>query len=121
MKDSVIKQRALEIIKSFPTAKNGQSFLTLRNGRKLFFYIFIKKYGLDGRKTKYTDQDVARRMRLVEFFDEFVKKHECKFKKYNQNKKKIYCIESVFYRMVIIDTTSRNNSKLELLSFYHFL
>jgi len=34
---------SLDIIKSFPISKNGQYFLRLQNGRKLFFNIFIKK------------------------------------------------------------------------------
>jgi|GEM_PF-6053261 len=43
----LVKKKALEIIYTFPVSKNGNHFLRIKDGRKLFFSIFIKKYGLD--------------------------------------------------------------------------
>ncbi len=111
---------SLDIIKSFPISKNGQYFLRLQNGRKLFFNIFIKKFGLDNTKNKYNELDVLRRVRLIEFFMYFTKEFSISRKEIRQ-KKRTYIIESKFYRMVILDIRDkRNSSKLELLSFYHF-
>lgn len=115
-----IKQIALKLIQHFPKAKNGQTFLTLKNGRKMFFGIFIKKYGLDGKKCEYSDVDIARRIRLIEFFDYFVKDFDIVKKELNERGKEVYILESNFYRMVILDVRDSKGSKLELLSFYHY-
>ena len=115
-----IKGIALKIIHQFPKSKNGQPFLSLKSGRKLFFEIFIKKYGIAGEKCNYTDLDIARRIRLVEFFDYFVKDFDILKKETNERGKDVYILESNFYRMIILDTKKDKNSKLELLSFYHY-
>ena len=114
-----VKDIALSVIQSFPKAKSGKPYLTLKNGRKLFFDIFIKKYGVDGSKCNYTDLDIARRIRLVEFFDYFVKDYDVKYDGMSQQGKKMYVIENLFYRMVIINI-GISISKFELLSFYHY-
>jgi hypothetical protein len=61
-------QKAYNFIHTFPKNGSGIPFLMMKNGRKVFFDIFIKKYGLDGNPSKYTPTDVLRRMRLCEFF-----------------------------------------------------
>jgi hypothetical protein len=116
-----IKLLAWDVINTFPKSSNGQPFLKLKNGKKLFFNIFIKKYGLDNRKIKYSDQDVARRIRLVEFFDYFVKDFGFKEKKLNKSGNMIYIIESNFYRMIVVKVGRKKREKLELLSFYNHL
>ncbi len=116
-----INQIALNIINKFPKSKNGQPFLTLKNGRKMFFQIFIKKYGLKDEESKYKDIDVARRIRLLEFFDYFVKDFDILRKESHKNNKEDFIIESNFYRMILLNIKDkRGASKLELLSFYHY-
>ena len=39
-------EKFYEILNTFPKSYNGQRYLTLKNGRKLFFILFIKKYWL---------------------------------------------------------------------------
>lgn len=41
------KQDVLNYIATFPKSKNGKHFITSKHGKKIFFNIFIKKYGLD--------------------------------------------------------------------------
>jgi hypothetical protein len=113
----IIQEEARNIISNFPKSKNNQSYLRLKNGKKLFFNIFINKYGLNGRKTKYLDQDIIRRLRLTEFFKYFLRNFDTTPQKIHKNGKKIDILESIFYRMIIIET---NKNKSELLSFYHY-
>ena len=111
---------AQEIINTFPRSKNGQSFLRLQNGRKLFFNIFCKKYGIYGEKTKYRNLDILRRIRLIEFFMYFTQNFSI-VRKENRNNSEQYIIESKFYRMVVLNTKNNKGvSKFELLSFYHY-
>ncbi|MBT4936792.1 hypothetical protein HON22_02640 [Candidatus Peregrinibacteria bacterium] len=105
------------MINTFPKSSNGQPFLKLKNGKKLFFNIFIKKYGLDGSKTRYSDNDIIRRIRLTEFFKYFLRNFDIDRQEIHKNGKKIDILESVFYRMILIET---RKNKLELLSFYHY-
>lgn len=114
-----IQNLALQVIRSFPKSKNGQPFLSLKNGRKLFFSIFVKKYGLDGNNCSYQEEDIIRRVRLVEFFDYFVKDFDIVKKEINERGKQVFILESHFHRMIIIDTGNKE-SKLELLSFYPY-
>ena len=65
---NLIKESALKIIKKFPVAQSWQNFLKLKNWKKLYFNIFIKKYWINWKETKYQNLDIARRIRLVEFF-----------------------------------------------------
>jgi len=110
-----IQGKAIWIIQSFPKSKNGQHYLTLRNGKKLFFSLFLSKYGLDGSATKYDNQDIIRRIRLVEFFDYFTKQFALK-----RGEGSRLILESHFHRMVIIQTGKQGHKKLELLSFYPY-
>ncbi len=120
MKDSKHQKiilTAYKIIHTFPKAKNDQPFLTLQNGRKLFFNRFIKKYGLDGSITVYNEKDISRRIRLVEFFDYFANAHPVT-RTINVKQQRRHIIESHFHRMVIIEKRVGIANKLELLSFY---
>ena len=110
------KEKALQIITSFPKSKNWHYFLCLPDGRKVFFSIFIKKYGLDGTKNKYSVNDVLRRIRVIEFFDYMIKDN-----KIIEQKSKNILIESVFWRMVIGRVGKIWKQKLEMISFYHHI
>lgn len=103
---------------AFPKSNNGQPYLLLKNGKKLFFNRFIKKYGIDGTETIYKTSDINRRLRLVEFFKFFTQ--ECELKPARENN--MLLLESHFHRMVIINTSignkKRKTNKMELLSFY---
>ncbi len=114
-----VQEKAYKIILDFPQSKNGQPYLVLSNGRKLFFSKFIKKYGLDGSETEYKSADIIRRLRLVEFFKFFAQ--ECELKPAREEEKLLF--DSHFHRMVISsvkvgDGRARVNKKLELISFY---
>lgn len=106
---------ALQLIKTFPISKNGQNYLRLKNGRKLFFKVFIHKYGLiEGRKVKYTKVDVIRRIRLIEFFPYILEKYEIQ-EDVKDLKKTVFLLDTLFYRIVILETKKK---KLELLSIF---
>ncbi len=105
----------LWVIDLFPKSGSWFPYLKLKDGKKLFFSIFIEKYGIKWWPTKYSEEDVIRRVRLVEFFDCFVKKCETKS---STNSKII--IESAFYRMVIVKVGKPSKERLELLSFYPY-
>ena len=115
---NTLNQAYLEI-QNFPKAKNWKPYLTLKNWRKIFFDIFIKKYWLNWGNCKYSDLDVLRRVRITEFFWCFLKKYDLKFESKNSNWKNIFTIKSVFYKMVILETWWIQN-RFELLSFYHY-
>lgn len=107
---------ALLVISSFPKSYNGKPYLTLKNGKKMFFTIFLKKYWLIGKQANYSITDVARRVRMVEFFDYVCSHYDTKV----SDKDRHLVIETVFYRMVIKQITSRKWTMLELLSCYHY-
>ena len=101
-----------QILETFPESFNWQKYLTLKNWRKLFFDFFIKKYWLKWVETKYSNSDILRRIRMIEFFDYITKEFEV----YKEDTWR-YIIETNFFRMVIFET---KKNKLELLSFYNF-
>lgn len=101
-----------EIYETFPKSYNWQRYLTLKNWKKLYFNMFIKKYWLDWEKTNYKDKDILRRIRMIEFFDHITKNYEV----YTDDSSR-YILQTKFFRMVIIETKKK---KLELLSFYNF-
>ncbi len=113
MKHQLISHKAYEIIETFPKAKNGQPFLTLKNGRKIFFGRFIKKYGLDGTIHDYSHTDLSRRLRLVEFFEYFMQ-----FELKPARVKNRFLLDSHFNRMVIIENKVGLGNQYELISFY---
>lgn len=102
-----------EIYNSFPESYNWQRYLRLKNKKKLYFNMFIKKYWLNWEETKYKDKDILRRIRMIEFFKYITLNFDVKFEKEVDR----YFIETKFFRMVIIEL---KNKKLELLSFYNF-
>ena len=69
------KWLAFDIIKSFPKTKSWNYYITLKNWKKCFFSIFIKKYWLKWKECKYTDLDVYRRIKWIESFDCLLKKY----------------------------------------------
>ena len=104
----------LEIIHSFPKSKSWHPFLTLKNGKRIFFRIFLKKYGIDGGVTKYNDSDVIRRVRLVEFLDYLSKHYDT-----STQDERIILLRSRFYTMVFKDFwNKKKGSRWELLSLY---
>ena len=100
-----------EIYDEFPMANNWQKYLRLKNWKKLYFTLFIKKYWLDWWEVEYWKYDVLRRIRMVEFFKYITTNFDVLFKNWR------FLIETKFFRMVIIETKKQ---KLELLSFYNF-
>lgn len=56
-----------EIYETFPRAYNWHRFLTLKNWKRLFFDLFIKKYWLKWNETKYKNTDILRRIRMIDF------------------------------------------------------
>ncbi len=105
-------KKFFEVYKTFPESYNWQRYLTVSNWKKIFFNLFIKKYWLKWDVTKYSNQDILRRIRMVEFFDWITKNFN--IRKIEKNK---YIIETIFFRMVIVETKKK---KLELLSFYNY-
>ena len=106
--------RAMSFIKrQYPQSKNGAYYITLRNGRKVFWDKFIKKYGIDGMETRYKKNDVMRRIKLVEFFGFFMQLDLTPGKHKNT-----LLLESEFYRMVILEKKNKRGSRYQLLSFY---
>ena len=101
----------------YPKNSKGKHYMTLSNGRKCFFNIFIKKYGLDGSDNKYSKQDVMRRIRFIEVIDLIAKQNKVIFDRISNNKHKIYVIESLFFKIIIIDIQKHHASQMELLSF----
>ncbi len=88
----------LEIIEDFPKSKSGHPFLTLKNGKRVFFRVFQRKYGINGSETKYSDSDVIRRVRLVEFLDYLTKHYET-----TEQDEKLIILKSRFYTMIFKD------------------
>ncbi len=105
----------LWVIDLFPKSGSWFPYLKLKDGKKLFFSIFIEKYGIKWWPTKYSEGDVIRRVRLIEFFGVFVKKNNL-----NESKNNKYVIEWVFHRMVVIKVWRPGKKRLELLSFYPY-
>lgn len=104
-----------QILETYPKSKNGQPYLVLENGKKLFFNRFIKKYGIADATCNYKKDDLARRLCNVEFFKYFLS-GEFKLKPARDNGRLL--LDSHFHRMVIIETKVSKSKKLELLSFY---
>lgn len=112
----IFKNKALDIIYSFPVSFNWHHFLKLKSGKKVFFSIFIKKYWLDWSYSKYSWLDIMRRIRVIEFFDCMLKDNDIK-----KIERGNLIIESKFHRMVIAVVWKPGKQKLEMISFYHYL
>jgi hypothetical protein len=115
-KFELARDKALEVIKWFPLSKNWYHYLSLSDGRKVFFSIFIKKYGLDDTKNKYCASDVLRRIRVIEFFDYMIKDNKVINYEHENS-----LVESKFWRMVIGHIGKPGKERLEMISFYHYL
>lgn len=79
------KRRIFIILDTFPKSKNGEPYLRMKNWKRVFFRLFLRKYGIDGTPTKrkYTIKDVTRRMQLIQQFKRFfctipIKEHDVK-------------------------------------------
>jgi hypothetical protein len=90
------KLDALSIIHTYPQTHNGAYFLTLQNGKKVFFEIFVKKYGLDGSVCKYNDTDIYRRIKIIECFEFLLQNYAIT----SENEISLM-IETIFFRFVI--------------------
>ena len=111
-----ICEKVLSVINKFPKSWKQIPYITLKDWHKCYMDIFIKKYGINGNKTKYTESDVIRRIRLIEFFDSFCKLHNTSKSGKNEND----IIDSEFYRMVIGKKYNHKwNYRSVLISFYH--
>ena len=85
------------ILETFPTWNNWQKYLRLKNNKKLYFSLFIKKYWLNWVETKYKNTDILRRIRMVEFFMYITQNYNLsKWEKWR------HFIETHFFRMVIV-------------------
>lgn len=106
-------QKVAMIIEWYPCSHNWKPYLMLKNSQKMFFWIFIKKYGIYWSVCKYTQTDLWRRLRCVEFFDYITKTHDCVM-----IKDSIAEIGSVFHKMILIRVWTTWKERRELLSFY---
>ncbi len=108
------KKNALSVIQTYPQTENWAYFLTLKNGRKIFFYIFIKKYGLDASVCKYSDADIYRRIKIIECFEFLLQRHDIT----SENETSLI-IETIFFKFVIKKHIFRTwGMRYELLNFY---
>lgn len=112
-KTQQVQNQALNIIQEFPRSKNGDAYLRTTCGKRIFFRIFVKKYGISGNSSKYSSQDILRRIRLVETFPYFLREYELVYDRH-ENGRHYFIIETVFFRFVIV----RRKKRWELLSFY---
>lgn len=117
MKKEVVKQKILNVMKTFPTSYKGFPYLTLKNGDRMFFSLFFRKYGFDGSKVKYNEMDMLRRARVFESLDFIVHNYD-PVESTNKQGTPIYKIESEFHRLIVL---RRKNGKSQLLSIYPLL
>ena len=104
----------LEILDTFPRSKNWSPYLVLKNKKKVFFRIFVKKYGIDGSQTKYTDSDVIRRIRVFEFLGHIMKTVDVV-----EDSHDIIICKSKFYTLIFKNILHVSKwSRWELLSVY---
>lgn len=70
------KKEVHTIISNFPSAKNWLPYLRMKNGKRVFFKLFLSKYNIIDSPTsrhqkRYTKKDILGRMKLVPQFMEF--------------------------------------------------
>ncbi len=115
MKVQDIYTTALHIIRWFPKTTTWKPYLTMHDWTKIFFDIFVHKYGLYWNITRYTTSDVVRRIRLVEFFEYII--HN--FTLWEQQDTWKYSIETAFYKMIIAKKyDAKNRRRYVVISFY---
>ncbi len=107
-------QKAYAIIDAFPKNSQGRPYLVDQKWRKVFFDVFVRKYGLDWSKCQYLQQDVNRRIKLVEFFGYILRE----FIMFTDTKAWYFKIETAFYVMIIKKTWWMRNQRYIALSFY---
>lgn len=117
------QENVFEIMDTFPKAKNGQPYLRMKNWKRVFFRLFLRKYGIDGAPTKrkYPKSDIIRRMKLVNHFKGFFLTSS--FKEHDQmDERRI--IESSKFKAIIVRAkrkkkgNRKEKSKYELLSIF---
>lgn len=106
-----------EVLDTFPMSHNNKPYLRAKTGQKIFFNVFLRKYGLDGSRSKYKKLDVMRRIRLIEFFPYFLNTYG-ELSSFVHLKKQV--IQSHFFRMVLVRTGKKWKERFELLSFYYY-
>jgi hypothetical protein len=107
-------QKAYAIIDAFPKNSHGRPYLVDQKWRKVFFDVFVRKYGLDWSKCQYLPQDVNRRIKLVEFFGYILRE----FVMFTDTKAWYFKIKTAFYVMIIKKTGWTRNQRYIALSFY---
>ena len=110
------KRLCLDIIYSFPFSNGSKPYITLRNKKKIFFDVFIKKYWIDGTICAYNNQDIIRRIRIIEFLDFITKTYDIS---YEENG--VYIIKSYYYTIVCKKSLKKENTKWQLISIYPHL
>jgi hypothetical protein len=90
------KALAYSIIQSFPKTPIGRPFVTMKNGTRVFFDLFVRKYGLMGGVCNYTDADIYRRIKMVEFFEYMLQTYDITSM---DGDKKI--IDTHFFRLIL--------------------
>lgn len=75
----------------------------------------MRKYGLTGARVKYSDLDLSRRMKLIEFFKWFVLEFDLEEIGKNKWENRRYQKKSKFYTMIVDRQT---NGMFQLISFY---
>ena len=89
-------------------------FITIKNGKKLFFNIFIKKYWLNWMNCKYSNLDIYRRIKIIECFEFLLQKYDISSEDENT-----IIIETIFFRFIVKKYYFRKWAmRYELLSFY---
>jgi hypothetical protein len=115
MKNTEIYVQALSIIGSYPKSGSGKPYITMNNGSKIYFDVFIHKYGIIGNQSAYTPEDVIRRIRLVEFFEYILHSFPMTYQERTWN----FIIETYFYKMVISKHfNTKNRWRYVVISFY---
>jgi len=108
------RELLLNYIHSFPRAKNGKPYLRLRNWKRVFFGLFIRKYGLDWSRSYYSQKDIIRRSKsFIVNIRGLLLQHQM-IKK--PKKKDRRTVEGE--RMIAVVVKTKRKWKLELLSFY---
>lgn len=108
------KTLAMKVLQTFPKSKNGNHYLRCKTGEKIFFKIFLKKYGINEEDVKYKSIDVLRRIRMIESFPYYLQSYDMHFDLL-KNGQEYYTIQTHFFIFVAIQT---KNLQYELLNFY---
>lgn len=94
------KSKATSNINKLPCNKHKKHFVYTKCSKKIFFEIFIKKYGLDWSKSIYSHKDLIWRYQLLPIVIKMVRKNKLK-KHPNRNYKNRWIIEKDNIRIII--------------------